>query len=227
MRTRSWASCPLAAGLAALLVFPAPAIAEIRLEISPAGDGSSLTGSLDEDGTGVKFESFDTGSGAEARIRLPSGEVLTEVIVDEASGTLEYRAGGVRIDEHTLPEDLSRAFRVFDRPEAALVARELWTRLVERGADPESRSMAGLAAVLVGYETVPARYFPSGRGKESCLGCCGPSCWGCTGCYTRACLLHDLCVMTGNPTRPECNALLTLAAISAWCCRGVHLGRLC
>jgi hypothetical protein len=27
-----------------------------------------------------------------------------------------------------------------------------------------------------------------------CLGCCGPGCWGCTGCCTLECLAHDICV---------------------------------
>ena len=29
---------------------------------------------------------------------------------------------------------------------------------------------------------------------QSCQGCCGPGCWGCSGCYTNACMAHDNCV---------------------------------
>lgn len=31
-----------------------------------------------------------------------------------------------------------------------------------------------------------------------CHGCCGPSCWGCTGIYTSECLAHDDCVASNG-----------------------------
>jgi hypothetical protein len=204
--------------------------AEPRVEVSAEalkeGGAAGFTGTLKRDGERIAFESRVTPAGAESRIFSSSGEILTEVVVDEPAGIFEYRAGGVDLSKEPAIEETERAMRTFDSDEAALVAEQLWPALVKSGYDPESRAMTALAANLAGYAIVPRRRLQT-NGKELCLGCCGPSCWGCTGCYTNACLAHDLCVMMQGYTAPKCNRLLFLAALSAWCCRGVHLGTLC
>jgi hypothetical protein len=199
---------------------------EAAIEVRTENGCLGFVGTLKRNGELIAFESRVTPGGAESRILSSSGEVLTEVIVDESAGIFEYRAGGVALSEDAPAEETERAMRTFDGADAALAAEHLWPALVKRGYDPESRAMAALAANLAGYAVVPRQRLQS-NGKEFCLGCCGPSCWGCTGCYTSACLAHDVCVMTLGYTNPQCNRLLALAALSAWCCRGVHLGSLC
>lgn len=49
---------------------------------------------------------------------------------------------------------------------------------------------------------------------DDCLGCCGPGCWGCTGCYTSACLAHDVCVGEYGAYHPTCMVLLAEAVAS-------------
>ena len=215
----------LAAGATRAEPAPEPA-AEVSVETLKEGGAVGFAGTLKRNEERIAFESRATPGGAESRIFSSTGEILTEVVVDESAGIFEYRAGGVALSKETAAEETERAMRTFDSDEAALVAEHLWPTLLKSGYDPESRTMAALAANLAGYAVVPRRRLQS-NGKEFCLGCCGPSCWGCTGCYTNACLAHDLCVMIHGYTAPQCNRLLFLAALSAWCCRGVHLGSLC
>ncbi len=47
-----------------------------------------------------------------------------------------------------------------------------------------------------------------------CQGCCGPSCWGCTGCWTGACDAHDTCVEIWGYTSSNCMGLLAVAVAS-------------
>lgn len=60
-------------------------------------------------------------------------------------------------------------------------------------------------------KTVSFRPFENARADDDCLGCCGPCYWGCTGCYTQACLAHDLCLGTYPATSEICMAMLALA----------------
>jgi hypothetical protein len=196
------------------------------LEVRTENDCLGFFGTLKRGGVKIAFESRVTPVGAESRILSASGEVLTEVIVDESAGIFEYRAGGVLLSNDTTDDESVRAMGTFAGEEAALAAEHLWPALTKRGYDPESRAMAALAANLTGYAMV-SRAGPGIDSKAGCMGCCGPSCWGCTGCYTSACLAHDLCVMTFGYTSSQCNRLLVLAALSAWCCRDVNLGSLC
>lgn len=43
---------------------------------------------------------------------------------------------------------------------------------------------------------------------DQCHGCCGPGCWGCTGCYTSACAAHDTCVAERGYFHDYCMYLL-------------------
>jgi hypothetical protein len=49
-----------------------------------------------------------------------------------------------------------------------------------------------------------------------CFGCCGPDCWGCSGCYTAACALHDGCVALWG--QAACAGLLPAAVASLLQC---------
>lgn len=52
-----------------------------------------------------------------------------------------------------------------------------------------------------------------------CYGCCGPGCWGCTGCYTAACAEHDYCVERYGYTSRTCLYYLSRAIASMyWQC---------
>ncbi len=200
--------------------------AEGDLSVKIEGDGKAFAGFLERGAVRVLFESRVTEWGAESRILSADGEVLTEVIVDGKAGTFDYRAGGVSLSAELSAEEASTATRVFDREDAALAADLLWATLTARGFPKGSPAMAVLAANLTGYVAVPEKFLPD-AGKASCTGCCGPSCWGCTGCYTAACLEHDLCVAAYGYLSPRCMRILYVAALSAWCCQGVDLGQLC
>ncbi len=210
---------------AAAAVLALAARAEARLDLAEGSGHALVAGALERDGVRVEFESRETATGAEARIRAGTGEAMTEVVVDEVLGTLVYRVDGVEITPRGEGPDRAGRRRAFDRPEAGLAATELWRCLVERGFDPSTKAMAALAANLVGYEGIAGS--PLAGGDLSCLGCCGPGCVGCTGCYTQACLAHDLCVAAYGLLDSRCNAIVYFAALSAWCCRGVDLGNLC
>ncbi len=200
--------------------------AAVTVKLQSDIDGDDFAGTLERAGVRVFFESRATPGGAVSLIRSATGDILTEVIADEEAGTFEYRVGGIALSESTSREEMRLAQKAFARTDAALAAEHLWRTLTEKGFSPESRQMSALAANLTGYGAVPRKYLTMG-GKSACLGCCGPSCWGCTGCYTSACLEHDLCVAAHGYADPRCNQSLFFAALSAWCCRGVHLGPLC
>lgn len=218
----SWTRAAAALAAAALAI---AARAEARLELSARSGPALIQGTLERDGARVEFESRETAWGAESRIRAGNGQVMTEVVVDEVLGTFVYRVAGVEISPNGEGPDGESRRRTFDRPEAELAATEIWKSLVDRGLDPASKAMAALAANLVGYEA--AAQSPLAGDDLSCLGCCGPGCWGCTGCYTQACLAHDLCVAAFGILDPRCNSIVYFAALSAWCCVGVDLGGLC
>jgi len=199
---------------------------EVELALRSEGRRPGIAGSLRRNGVEVVFESHATASRAESRILSSTGEVLSEVLVDSAAGTFEYRVGGVTLSEQLTPEEAERVAGALAREEAALAAEHLWPALEGKGHSRRSREMAAIAANLTGYEMV-GRQGPTDQLSIACLGCCGPSCWGCSGCYTRACLAHDLCVSFYGYTSPRCMGLLYLAALSAWCCQGGDLGVLC
>lgn len=215
-----------AAVAAAAIFLPMATPAAVRLDRPAPAGPTSVSGTLECDGVRVHYESRETPGGVESRIFSTTGEVLTEVVIDEVSGTLVYRIAGAEISERVQDPGPDEYRRAFDRPEASLVASGLWRDLEARGIDLSSRAVAALAVNLVGYEALltPETQAPS---AGSCLGCCGPGCFGCTGCYTAACLAHDLCVMAYGGLAPQCNSVVYLAALSAWCCRGVDLGSLC
>jgi hypothetical protein len=200
--------------------------AAVTIELQSDVDGADFAGTLERDGVRIAFESRATPGGAVSLIRSTAGEILSEVIADEEAGSFEYRVGGIALSETTSREEMRQALKAFARADAALAAEHLWRALIERGFSPESRQMSALAANLTGYGAVPEKYLTMG-GKAACLGCCGPSCWGCTGCYTSACLAHDLCVERYGYADSRCNESLFFASLSAWCCRGIHLGSLC
>lgn len=216
------------AGLVVLSVLGAEAgdRSEVKLEMGNENRCPGIAGKLKRDRVEVTFEAFATPTGAESRIRTSTGEVLTEIIVDSVAGVFEYRAGGVTLSDNLTPEEAERAASVFEREEAALIAEHLWPALQGKGYSPKSREMASLAANLTGYEVVSRRGPPNAQ-TDACFGCCGPGCWGCTGCYTGACAAHDACVARYGHANPLCATLLHMAAISAWCCRGVDMGSLC
>lgn len=54
----------------------------------------------------------------------------------------------------------------------------------------------------------------TGSSVVNCMGCCGPSCWGCTSCWTGACLQHDWCVSQNGYW--ACNYLLDDAIASMY-----------
>jgi hypothetical protein len=206
---------------------PAPE-ARLYASVDAIKEASDLgfAGTLARDGERIAFESRVTPGGAVSRIYSSSGEVLTELVVDETNGIFEYRAGGIALTGDDSAEKTEAALRTFDSDEAALASEQLWPALLKKGYEPESPAMAALAANLAGYALVPRERLHS-KNKEGCFGCCGPSCLGCTGCYTSACLAHDLCVIQYGYLDSRCNRILYFAALSAWCCRGVHLGSLC
>jgi hypothetical protein len=203
-----------------------PAAGETKFHVVSEGDGQRIFGWLTEGGIEVRFENCATPTGGWSKIFKPSGEPLSEVVVDEAEGSLIYLIAGADVGRSISPDDLDRMRGAITSPEARLVATSLWSTVVGTVGDLSSKAMAALAANLVGYETGSAVGSPN-RDRGGCLGCCGPGCWGCTGCWTRACLAHDLCVMTRGLADAECNRLLTLAALSAWCCRGFYIKGLC
>jgi hypothetical protein len=228
MRRKWCAKRWMASGLAllSLLVAAGAARAEVAVEVRIDGDAAGFSGILERDGVRVAFESRATPTGAESRIVSADGEVLTEVIVDEKAGTFDYRVGGISLSSDLSIAETEQAMKSFDRADAALAAQHLWSSLESMGYPKDSRAMAALAANLTAYEAVPKDYFPVG-GDGMCMGCCGPSCWGCTGCYTSACLEHDRCVARYGYLAHRCNRILYLAALSAWCCQGAELGPLC
>jgi hypothetical protein len=217
-----------AVGLALLTALASAGAArpEATLEMRSERPGVGFAGSLKRDGVGLVFESYATPTGAVSRICSASGEVLTEIIVDKQAGIFEYLVGGVALSGETTDEDAERAMRTFERADAALAAEHLLPALVRKLRASEPRALAALAANLTGYTAVPRGYSPNSS-KAYCLGCCGPSCWGCTGCYTQACLAHDLCAGFYGHASSRCLRLLYLAALSAWCCQDVDMGSLC
>ena len=228
MRRRLFAIRRTVSGLVlfSLLTAAGPAHAEVAVEVRSDGDGKGFSGILARDGVRVAFESRATATGAESRILSADGEILTEVVVDAKAGTFDYRVGGISLSNDLSIAEAEQAVKAFDRADAALAAEQLWPSLTSRGYPKNSPAMAALAANLTGYAAVPKEYFPVG-GKSMCMGCCGPSCWGCTGCYTSACLAHDQCVARYGYLAARCYHILYLAALSAWCCQGVDLGSLC
>jgi len=222
--TKRWMVSGLA--LLSLLLAAGAARAEVAVEVRSDGDGKGFAGILERDGVRVAFESRATPAGEESRILSADGEVLTEVVVDEKAGTFDYRVGGVSLSNDLSIAETEQAMKAFDRADAALAAQHLWASLTSMGYPKESRAMAALAANLTAYAAVPKEYFPV-DGESMCMGCCGPSCWGCTGCYTNACLVHDMCVASYGYLAARCNRILYLAALSAWCCQGAELGPLC
>jgi hypothetical protein len=192
------------------------------LVLSDACGGSGFTGTLSDATSAVDFESCTTNAGTRATTRDRRGRPLVDVDVDARAGRLTIAVGGVELSPSATDDEIAAMRALLDTAESRLVMETLWSALTTTGGkDPATPEMAAVAVQLVVYE-----YFVPGQ-VGGCMGCCGPGCWGCTGCYTRACLAHDACVMSLGHAHPHCLALVNLAALSAWCCRGFNLGSLC
>lgn len=213
----------------ALALAPAPSLSRPQtgpdptLVLSDGCEGAGFRGTLFDSTSSITFEACTTATGTHAVTRDSRGRALVEVTVDPRAGTLAVLVGGTPLGDSATQDQLDAMRAHLSTPDAALASEQLWHTLTSAGGkDPSSPEMAAIAVQLVAFEQlVPARH------GHDCLGCCGTACYGCTGCYTQGCLAHDLCVRVLGPGDGRCSNLFSLAAISAWCCRGLDLGPLC
>lgn len=101
------------------------------------------------------------------------------------------RLGAVEIDSSSpITEEQGEMIAAFAATENATQLRKMVQALYLE-APGESRYLLALTAMVM---VVDAGAGAPAQAGNDCFGCCGPGCWGCTGCYTKACRAHDQCV---------------------------------
>jgi len=101
------------------------------------------------------------------------------------------RLGAVEIDSASpITEEQAEMIAAFAATEDATELRKMVQALYLE-ASAEKRYLLALTAMVM---VVDAGAGAPAQAADDCFGCCGPGCWGCTGCYTKACRAHDQCV---------------------------------
>ena len=102
------------------------------------------------------------------------------------------RLGEVVIDSaKPITKEQAELLDAFSQSTQATSLRKLVQTLNLEVAPQERHYVAALAALVM---FVDAGAGAPVQAANDCFGCCGPGCWGCTGCYTDACREHDQCV---------------------------------
>ena len=197
----------------AMVVITSHAWAGEDFDMQQACDGKGIAGWLKEEGIVVHFESCETPDGGHSKIWSDETGFMTTVLVE--GDRMDYAVNGV--DVAIADADEEQIARAFETIEAEVIRRRLWQEIRKAGVSeaPSPVALRALAANLTGYETGVDGCGESGLDKD-CTGCCGPACWGCTGCYTEECGAHDRCVKDFGTI--ACLHKLFDAAWSAWKC---------
>jgi hypothetical protein len=161
--------------------------------------------------------------------------------------TVKFPTGNLIIDienKKLLPDSDSNALSSFYTTEEAALVRGLLYNLSLHRTEKNQKLLIGFAviALLLGEgppEGASVGSSPKIKGQApatmqkvsylkctnnnsasfgDCHGCCGPGCWGCTGCYTTLCLAHDNCVNDHGYFTTTCDALAVAAAASMVAC---------
>jgi hypothetical protein len=177
------------------------------------------------------------------RILRPDHTLLAECIREGDIMTVKFPTGNLIIDlvnKTLLPDSDGNALSSFSVTEDAALIRDLLFNLSLHRTDKNQKLLVGFAviALLLGEgpdEGTMAGPLPKMKGSApafaqkvsylkcttnnsanfgECHGCCGPGCWGCSGCYTAACLAHDNCVNDNGYFTTACDALAVIAAAS-------------
>jgi hypothetical protein len=156
--------------------------------------------------------------------------------------TVKFPTGNLIIDlvEKTLlPNSDSNALSSFSVTEDAALVRGLLYNLSLYRTENNQKLLVGFAVIALllgeGPPEVASVAVPKMKGQVTavaqkvsylkcstknsaafgaCHGCCGPGCWGCSGCYTAACLAHDNCVNENGYFTSASDALAVIAAAS-------------
>jgi len=101
------------------------------------------------------------------------------------------RLGAVEIDSSSpITEEQAELIAAFAATDDATQLRKMVQALYLE-APGDARYLLALTAMVM---VVDAGSGAQAQAADDCFGCCGPGCWGCTGCYTKACRAHDQCV---------------------------------
>lgn len=178
-----------------------------------------------------------------ARILRPDNTLLVECLREGDTMLVKFPTGDLTIDmvkkKTALPDAESKALGSFSVTEEAALVRGLVYNLSLQRTDNNQKLLVGFAVIAlllgegqpagatgsfqkmkgqtpvvaqkVSYLKCPAK---TSAAYGDCHGCCGAGCWGCTNCYTNACLAHDNCVNDLGYFHPVCQALSTWAAAS-------------
>jgi hypothetical protein len=181
------------------------------------------------------------------RILRPDNTLLAECIREGDTMTVKFPTGNLIIDmvnKTLLPQSDSNALSSFSITEEATLVRGLLYNLSLHRTDKNQKLLVGFAviALLLGEgppEGASAGSLPKIKGQAhvtaqkvsylkcttnnsanfgECHGCCGPGCWGCSGCYTAACLAHDDCVNENGYFTSACDVLAVVAVASMVAC---------
>lgn len=125
-----------------------------------------------------------------AEVSSESGGVFASG--DFTRGGFTITLGDVKIDStKPITQAQADAIAAFGKSQEAKVLRKLHQSLILETATADRHYVVALSALVMVADSgagAPA------QAANDCFGCCGPGCWGCTGCYTDACRAHDQCV---------------------------------
>lgn len=216
---------------------------QLRLTAKPDG----VAGTYTVAGKAYPFEStFLSKRAMRARILRPDNSVLVECLREGDDMTVSLPTGSLVIElvkQSPFSESESKALSSFLVTEDAAIVRGLLYNLSLHRKDGNQKLLVGFAvmAMFLGEgrtEGVSASSPKAGRRLAAasqkvsylestaaapalsgeCHGCCGPGCWGCSGCYTEACRLHDNCTNENGYLTSACDALLVVAVASMTNC---------
>lgn len=102
LRTLRFINYPTISLFSALLLFCLSfSFATTIQEVRPSCDGSGFMGTAEDNGVIVHFEGCPTETGYHSKIWKPTGERVTEVIYDTATGDVTYWIGDKQVTEAT------------------------------------------------------------------------------------------------------------------------------
>lgn len=167
--------------------------------VSPACDGAGISGTAQNLNVTISFEACATLDGYHAVVRDAAGLDLVEVFHNSTTDETEYWIDGIETGPSHTPEELSRMEGVMMSKEIVSVASRLYVEMDMMGFDQTSSPMIAIGGIMAGLvDDEP--YTVSGNldcnaclNSPKCKGCCGFSCWGCTGYCTEECWEHDNC----------------------------------
>lgn len=194
----------------------------------PVSTSASVSVSIDDsteriDATYTTAEENLVYQGYYVRNAQGAAESFEATVSSESSGTFatgsfsrdhfQITLGKVVIDSSSpITEEQAAELEAFAKTEDATGLRKMLRALSVETASESSNYLVALTAMAMvignGDGGVAA------QADDDCFGCCGPGCWGCTGCYTNKCAQHDQCVKDHGHFHFRCLAKLIPAIFS-------------